>query len=111
MPLKRCGVLEKLPALFAGGIVVSAGPVRFNENGDNANASTAVIQIPKNKPLVVWPKEAAHVGDNPVDDVVGAQGAGMRAIHFSPAGGASPSERADAVIPYLGQLPELLRTL
>jgi branched-chain amino acid transport system substrate-binding protein len=45
---------------FTGGIVVSAGPVRFNETGDNANASTAVIQILKNKPLVVWPKEAAQ---------------------------------------------------
>lgn len=57
------------------------------------------------------PAQAVHVGDNPVDDVVGAQGAGMRAIHFSPAGGASPSERADAVIRDLGQLPALLRTL
>ena len=45
---------------FTGGIVVSTGPVRFNEHGDNANASTAVIQILKNKPLVVWPKEAAQ---------------------------------------------------
>jgi branched-chain amino acid transport system substrate-binding protein len=45
---------------FAGGIVVSAGPVRFNENGDNANASTAVIQILKNKPVVVWPREVAQ---------------------------------------------------
>ena len=45
---------------FAGGTAVSSGPVRFNETGDNANASTAVIQILKNKPLVVWPKEAAQ---------------------------------------------------
>jgi putative hydrolase of the HAD superfamily len=55
------------------------------------------------------PAHAVHVGDNPVDDVVGAQGAGMRAIHFSPAGGASPSERADAVAVHLALLPELIR--
>jgi branched-chain amino acid transport system substrate-binding protein len=45
---------------FAGGIAVSAGPIRFNETGDNLNAATAVIQILKNRPLVVWPKEIAQ---------------------------------------------------
>ena len=45
---------------FDGGVVIAAGPVRFDANGDNANASTAMIQILKNKPLVVWPKDAAQ---------------------------------------------------
>jgi branched-chain amino acid transport system substrate-binding protein len=45
---------------FAGGLMVSAGPVKFNEVGDNGNASTAMIQILQQKPLVVWPKEAAQ---------------------------------------------------
>ncbi len=45
---------------FAGGLMVSAGPVRFNEVGDNANASTAMIQILHQKPLVIWPKDAAQ---------------------------------------------------
>jgi len=41
-------------------IMVSAGPVRFNEVGDNANASTAMIQILGARPLVVHPKEFAE---------------------------------------------------
>jgi branched-chain amino acid transport system substrate-binding protein len=45
---------------FAGGLMVSAGPVKFNEVGDNANASSAMIQILHQKPVVVWPKDAAQ---------------------------------------------------
>jgi branched-chain amino acid transport system substrate-binding protein len=45
---------------FAGGLMVSAGPVVFNEIGDNPNASTAMIQILGQKPVVVWPREAAE---------------------------------------------------
>jgi len=45
---------------FAGGITVSNGPVVFNDNGDNPNASTAVIQILGQKPKVVWPKQVAE---------------------------------------------------
>ncbi|HET8576655.1 MAG TPA: ABC transporter substrate-binding protein [Methylomirabilota bacterium] len=41
-------------------IMVSAGPVVFNELGDNTNASTAMIQIREQKPQVVWPREAAQ---------------------------------------------------
>jgi len=33
--------------------------VVFNETGDNPNASTAMIQILGQKPVVVWPAEAA----------------------------------------------------
>jgi branched-chain amino acid transport system substrate-binding protein len=45
---------------FADPIMVSAGPIIFNEVGDNANASTAMIQIREQKPQVVWPREAAQ---------------------------------------------------
>ena len=44
---------------FKGILAVAAGPVVFNELGDNPNASTAMIQILGQKPVVVWPKEAA----------------------------------------------------
>jgi putative hydrolase of the HAD superfamily len=57
------------------------------------------------------PARAVHVGDNPVDDVAGAKGAGMLAVHFSPRGEASYAQRPDAVVVHLGHLPELLRTL
>ena len=45
---------------FTGGLAVSTGPVVFNETGDNPNASTAMIQILGQKPVVVWPKDAAE---------------------------------------------------
>src|SRR5262249_10352049 len=41
-------------------IMLSAGPIRFSEGGENVNATTAMVQIQKNKPLVVWPKESAQ---------------------------------------------------
>lgn len=53
------------------------------------------------------PAEAAHVGDNPVDDVAGARGVGMRAIHFAPLGRAE-APGADLVLRNLGDLPERL---
>jgi branched-chain amino acid transport system substrate-binding protein len=45
---------------FAGNLAVSLGPVVFNEIGDNPNASTAMIQILGQKPVVVWPKDSAE---------------------------------------------------
>ena len=36
-----------------------SGPVMFNEIGDNPNASPAMVQILKQKPVAVWPKEHA----------------------------------------------------
>jgi branched-chain amino acid transport system substrate-binding protein len=45
---------------FTGGLAVSTGPVVFNEIGDNPNASSAMIQILGQKPVVVWPKDAAE---------------------------------------------------
>jgi ABC-type branched-subunit amino acid transport system substrate-binding protein len=45
---------------FNDPIMVSAGPIRFNESGDNLNAATAMVQILKNKPLIVWPREIAQ---------------------------------------------------
>ena len=45
---------------FTGGLMVSTGPVVFNEIGDNPNASTAMIQILGQKPVVVWPRDAAE---------------------------------------------------
>ena len=35
------------------------GPIVFNEIGDNPNAITTMIQILGQKPVAVWPKEAA----------------------------------------------------
>ena len=40
-------------------LMVSGGPIMFNEVGDNPNAATAMIQILGQKPVVVWPRDAA----------------------------------------------------
>jgi branched-chain amino acid transport system substrate-binding protein len=44
---------------WAGGLMQYAGPVIFNEVGDNPNAVTTMIQILGGKPVAVWPREAA----------------------------------------------------
>jgi putative hydrolase of the HAD superfamily len=60
--------------------------------------------------LAVEPRHALHVGDNPHDDVVGAQGFGMRAAHYAITGQA-PSSRADVVVEDLADLPRCLERL
>jgi branched-chain amino acid transport system substrate-binding protein len=44
---------------WSGGLMQYAGPVTFNELGDNPNAVTTMVQILKGKPVAVWPREAA----------------------------------------------------
>src|SRR5216684_3283341 len=44
---------------YSGGLMQYAGPVVFNELGDNPNAVTTMIQILGGKPVAVWPREAA----------------------------------------------------
>jgi len=44
---------------YAGGLMQYAGPVIFNEIGDNPNAVTTMVQILGQKPVAVWPKEVA----------------------------------------------------
>ncbi len=56
------------------------------------------------------PEEAAHVGDNPLDDVTGAQGAGMRGVHYA-AAGRFAAAHADLAVGDLGELPEMLDRL
>ncbi|HWN16849.1 MAG TPA: ABC transporter substrate-binding protein, partial [Candidatus Dormibacteraeota bacterium] len=44
---------------WTAGLMQYAGPVHFNEIGDNPNAVTTMLQILGGKPVAVWPKEAA----------------------------------------------------
>ena len=44
---------------YTGGLMQYAGPIVFNEIGDNPNAVTTMLQILGQKPVAVWPKEAA----------------------------------------------------
>ena len=45
---------------FTGALAVAIGPVVFNEIGDNPNTGTAMIQILGEKPVVIWPRDAAE---------------------------------------------------
>ena len=44
---------------YSGGLMQYGGPIVFNELGDNPNAIPTMIQILGQKPVAVWPKEAA----------------------------------------------------
>jgi branched-chain amino acid transport system substrate-binding protein len=44
---------------YAGGLMQYGGPIHFNEIGDNPNAIPTMIQILGQKPVAVWPKDAA----------------------------------------------------
>ena len=53
-------IVEALRATsYASGLMQYGGPVVFNEVGDNPNAIPTMIQILKQKPVAVWPREAA----------------------------------------------------
>lgn len=53
------------------------------------------------------PGEAAHVGDNPVADVMGARGVGMLGVHYA-ADGRPAAEHADVVVADLAEIPARL---
>jgi branched-chain amino acid transport system substrate-binding protein len=44
---------------YAAGLMQYGGPITFNEVGDNPNAIPTMIEILGQKPVAVWPKEAA----------------------------------------------------
>src|SRR5437870_2394517 len=44
---------------FKDNLMVSTGPVVFNEIGNNPNAAPAMVQILGQKPVVVWPRDLA----------------------------------------------------
>ncbi len=44
---------------YTGGLMQYGGPIVFNELGDNPNAIPTMIQILGQKPVAVWPREAA----------------------------------------------------
>ena len=44
---------------YTAGLMQYAGPITFNEIGDNPNAVTTMIQIQRQQPVAVWPKDAA----------------------------------------------------
>lgn len=45
---------------FETPLMIAAGPIVFDEGGENPNAAPAVLQIFGGRPAVVWPKHAAE---------------------------------------------------
>src|SRR5213083_2984339 len=43
---------------YSAGLMQYGGPIHFNEIGDNPNAIPTMIQILRQRPVAVWPKEA-----------------------------------------------------
>jgi putative hydrolase of the HAD superfamily len=59
----------------------------------------------------VQPQEALFVGDNYLNDIVGASAAGFRTIWFNPAGSTIPTEPAaqpDAIVGSIAELTQVL---
>jgi len=44
---------------YTAGLMQYGGPIMFNEVGDNPNAISTMIQVLGQKPVAVWPKDAA----------------------------------------------------
>jgi branched-chain amino acid transport system substrate-binding protein len=44
---------------YTGGLMQYGGPIVFNELGDNPNAIPTMIEVLGQKPVAVWPKDAA----------------------------------------------------
>jgi branched-chain amino acid transport system substrate-binding protein len=65
--LERTGSIDDPDAIvdairktnYTGGLMQYGGPIMFNEVGDNPNAISTMIQILSQKPVAVWPKDAA----------------------------------------------------
>jgi HAD superfamily hydrolase (TIGR01509 family) len=83
----------------------------FSDEGGMSKPDPRVFALVLEK-LGARPEEAAHVGDILRTDIVGAQSAGMRAVHFVGVNASDAGEsRADAVIHRLHDLPATLAAL
>jgi len=61
--------------------------------------------------LEVEPAAAVHVGDDPILDVQGARGAGLRVVQVASAAAAPSVPAPDAVVPSLATLPDAIAGL
>jgi FMN phosphatase YigB (HAD superfamily) len=94
--LERLGLLDHLTYLY------------FSDEGGMSKPDSRVFAHVLGK-LGARAHEAAHVGDILRTDIVGAQGAGMRAVHFVGVNESDADDStADAVIDRLSDLPRAL---
>jgi putative hydrolase of the HAD superfamily len=86
------------------GLLQYFGPVSYSDEVGVRKPEAAIFRVTL-AGAGVAPSEALHIGDNPDADVVGAQGVGMRAAHYT-AGFRRAAAQADLIIPDLAMLPE-----
>ena len=99
---------DMTPALFEEAIAGYIEPVLQLPPELEPGAAEAVRELAsRGVVLGIEASDAAHVGDNPIADVRGAQGAGMRGVHYA-AGGRLGASHADLIIADLGDLVERL---
>lgn len=105
--------------------VITNGPYPFQKHNFEAMGVTDAFEfvmvseqegLRKPNPLIfqraltrleVRPEEAVYVGDNPIADIEGAHGAGMRAV-FRPSVHWDACPQADATCENLADLPEII---
>ena len=97
--LERLGLLQHFTYLY------------FSDEGGMSKPDPRVFALVLDR-IGARAREAAHVGDILRTDVVGAQRAGMRAVHFVGVNASdADGSTADAVIDRLSDLPRALATL
>ncbi len=123
------GVLAELQAHYRLALVTNGDPDLQRRKVVGADlvgrfpviAISGVLDIGKPDPRIflyalralgLGPEDAVMVGDNPTSDIAGARAAGMRSVHidrgYTPR--SSGDEEANAVLPDLNGLPELLQS-
>jgi putative hydrolase of the HAD superfamily len=86
------------------GLLRYFGAISYSDEVGFRKPAARIFQVTLERAGVA-PDEAVHIGDNPDADVVGAQGVGMRAAHYT-AGFRRPSAEADLLIPDLAMLAD-----
>jgi putative hydrolase of the HAD superfamily len=86
------------------GLLEYFGPITYSDEVGVRKPAAQIFRLTLERAGVA-PAEAVHIGDNPDADVVGAQGVGMRAAHYT-AGFRRAAAQADLIIPDLSMLPD-----
>jgi putative hydrolase of the HAD superfamily len=86
------------------GVLRYFGPIAYSDEVGVRKPEAEIFRVTLDS-AGIGPAEALHIGDNPDADVVGAQGVGMRAAHYT-AGFRPPAPDADLIVADLERLPE-----
>ncbi|MFQ6059844.1 MAG: HAD family hydrolase [Thermoplasmata archaeon] len=97
-------VMEKLGVLHYFDVITFSNEMRIRKPQSNIFTRTLGI-------IGVRPRNAAHVGDDVVNDVSAARKVGMKGILYDENGSGRMGRKVDAVISTFDELPEALRNI